>query len=148
MRLFFRYTPGHQLSSAAALSARRAAITALRQCDDQIEMMRDEYNRRRRYVVKALNNMGLTGFEPRAAFYVFPSIQISGLTSSEFCEQLLREKEVAIIPGSAFGASGECHVRISYSYSMKHLREACSRMRKFLENLKQEQKQAYRGHKH
>ena len=80
------------------------------------------------------------GVEPRGAFYVFPSIQISGLTSSEFCEQLLREKEVAIIPGSAFGASGEGHVRISYSYSMKHLREACSRMRKFLENLKQEQK--------
>ena len=93
---------------SAPTTSQYAAITALRQCDDQIEMMRDEYNRRRRYVVKALNDMGLTCFEPRGAFYVFPSIQISGLTSSEFCEQLLREKEVAIIPGSAFGASGEC----------------------------------------
>ena len=83
---------------SAPTTSQYAAITALRQCDDQIEMMRDEYNRRRRYVVKALNDMGLTCFEPRGAFYVFPSIQISGLTSSEFCEQLLREKEVAIIP--------------------------------------------------
>mgnify|MGYP000431161049 FL=1 len=92
---------------SAPTTSQYAAVTALRQCDDQIEMMRDEYNRRRRYVVKALNDMGLTCFEPRGAFYVFPSIQISGLTSSEFCERLLREKEVAIIPGSAFGASGE-----------------------------------------
>ena len=132
VRLFFRYTPGHQLSSASALSAPRAAITALRQCDDQIEMMRDEYNRRRRYVVKALNEMGLTCFEPRGAFYVFPSIQISGLTSSEFCEQLLREKEVAIIPGSAFGASGEGYARISYAYSVDHLQTAMKRIREFL----------------
>ena len=109
-----------------------AAITALRQCDDQIEMMRDEYNRRRRYVVKALNDMGLTCFEPRGAFYVFPSIQISGLTSSEFCEQLLREKEVAIIPGSAFGASGEGYARISYAYSVDHLQTAMKRIREFL----------------
>ena len=86
---------------SAPTTSQYAAITALHQCDDQIEMMRDEYNRRRRYVVKSLNDMGLTCFEPRGAFYVFPSIQISGLTSSEFCEQLLREKEVAIIPGSA-----------------------------------------------
>ena len=105
---------------------------ALRQCDDQIEMMRDEYNRRRRYVVKALNDMGLTCFEPRGAFYVFPSIQISGLTSSEFCEQLLREKEVAIIPGSAFGASGEGYARISYAYSVDHLQTAMKRIREFL----------------
>ena len=98
---------------SAPTTSQYAAVTALRQCDDQIEMMRDEYNRRRRYVVKALNDMGLTCFEPRGAFYVFPSIQISGLTSSEFCERLLREKEVAIIPGSAFGASGEGYARIS-----------------------------------
>ncbi len=100
---------------SAPTTSQYAAITALHQCDDQIEMMRDEYNRRRRYVVKSLNDMGLTCFEPRGAFYVFPSIQISGLTSSEFCEQLLREKEVAIIPGSAFGASGEGYARISYA---------------------------------
>ena len=117
---------------SAPTTSQYAAITALRQCDDQIEMMRDEYNRRRRYVVKALNEMGLTCFEPRGAFYVFPSIQISGLTSSEFCEQLLREKEVAIIPGSAFGASSEGYARISYAYSVDHLQTAMKRIREFL----------------
>ena len=117
---------------SAPTTSQYAAITALRQCDDQIEMMRDEYNRRRRYVVKALNDMGLTCFEPRGTFYVFPSIQISGLTSSEFCEQLLREKEVAIIPGSAFGASGEGYARISYAYSVDHLQTAMKRIREFL----------------
>ena len=117
---------------SAPTTSQYAAITALRQCDDQIEMMRDEYNRRRRYVVKALNDMGLTCFEPRGAFYVFPSIHISGLTSSEFCEQLLREKEVAIIPGSAFGASGEGYARISYAYSVDHLQTAMKRIREFL----------------
>ena len=117
---------------SAPTTSQYAAITALRQCDDQIEMMRDEYNRRRRYVVKALNDMGLTCFDPRGAFYVFPSIQISGLTSSEFCEQLLREKEVAIIPGSAFGASGEGYARISYAYSVDHLQTAMKRIREFL----------------
>ena len=117
---------------SAPTTSQYAAITALRQCDDQIEMMRDEYNRRRRYVVKALNEMGLTCFEPRGAFYVFPSIQIRGLTSSEFCEQLLREKEVAIIPGSAFGASGEGYARISYAYSVDHLQTAMKRIREFL----------------
>ena len=117
---------------SAPTTSQYAAITALRQCDDQIEMMRDEYNRRRRYVVNALNDMGLTCFEPRGAFYVFPSIQISGLTSSEFCEQLLREKEVAIIPGSAFGASGEGYARISYAYSVDHLQTAMKRIREFL----------------
>ena len=117
---------------SAPTTSQYAAITALRQCDDQIEMMRDEYNRRRRYVVKALNDMGLTCFEPRGAFYVFPSIQSSGLTSSEFCEQLLREKEVAIIPGSAFGASGEGYARISYAYSVDHLQTAMKRIREFL----------------
>ncbi len=117
---------------SAPTTSQYAAITALRQCDDQIEMMRDEYNRRRRYVVKALNDMGLTCFEPRGAFYVFPSIQISGLTSSEFCEQLLREKEVAIIPGSAFCASGVGYARISYAYSVDHLQTAMKRIREFL----------------
>ena len=117
---------------SAPTTSQYAAITALRQCDDQIEMMRDEYNRRRRYVVKALNDMGLTCFEPRGAFYVFPSIQTSGLTSSEFCEQLLREQEVAIIPGSAFGASGEGYARISYAYSVDHLQTAMKRIREFL----------------
>lgn len=118
---------------SAPTTSQYAAITALRHCDDQIEMMRDEYNRRRRYVVKALNEMGLTCFEPRGAFYVFPSIQVSGLTSEEFCERLLREKEVAIIPGDAFGASGEGYARISYAYSVDHLETAMRRIRAFLQ---------------
>ena len=118
---------------SAPTTSQYAAITALRQCDDQIEMMRDEYNRRRRYVVKSLNDMGLTCFEPRGAFYVFPSIQISGLGSEEFCERLLKEKEVAIIPGSAFGACGDGYARISYAYSVDHLQTAMHRIRAFLQ---------------
>ena len=118
---------------SAPTTSQYAAIMALRTCDDEIEMMRDEYNRRRRYVVKALNEMGMTCFEPRGAFYVFPSVQISGLSSEEFCERLLREKEVAIIPGSAFGESGEGYARISYAYSVAHLQTAMARMRAFLQ---------------
>ena len=118
---------------SAPTTSQYAAITALRQCDDQIEMMCDEYNRRRRYVVKSLNDMGLTCFEPRGAFYVFPSIQISGLSSEEFCERLLKEKEVAIIPGSAFGACGDGYARISYAYSVDHLQTAMHRIRAFLQ---------------
>ena len=118
---------------SAPTTSQYAAITALRQCDDQIEMMRDEYNRRRRSVVKSLNDMGLTCFEPRGAFYVFPSIQISGLSSEEFCERLLKEKEVAIIPGSAFGACGDGYARISYAYSVDHLQTAMHRIRAFLQ---------------
>ena len=117
---------------SAPTTSQYAAITALRGCDDEIEMMRDEYNRRRRYVVKALNEMGLTCFEPRGAFYVFPSIACSGLTSAEFCEMLLKEQEVAIIPGDAFGASGEGYARISYAYSVDHLETAMRRIRRFL----------------
>ena len=117
---------------SAPTTSQYAAITALKDCDGEIERMRNEYNMRRRLVVKSFNDMGLSCFEPRGAFYVFPSIQISGLTSSEFCEQLLREKEVAIIPGSAFGASGEGYARISYAYSVDHLQTAMKRIREFL----------------
>ena len=117
---------------SAPTTSQYAAITALKDCDGEIDRMRDEYNMRRRLVVRSFNDMGLTCFEPRGAFYVFPSIQISGLTSSEFCEQLLREKEVAIIPGSAFGASGEGYARISYAYSVDHLQTAMKRIREFL----------------
>ena len=118
---------------SAPTTSQYAAITALRSCDDEIEIMRDEYNRRRRYVVKALNDMGLTCFEPRGAFYVFPCIRVSGLTSEEFCERLLREQEVAIVPGDAFGASGEGFARISYAYSVDHLETAMRRIRRFLQ---------------
>lgn len=118
---------------SAPTTSQYAAVTALRSCDDEIEIMRDEYNRRRRYVVKALNDMGLTCFEPRGAFYVFPCIRVSGLTSEEFCERLLREQEVAIVPGDAFGASGEGFARISYAYSVDHLETAMRRIRRFLQ---------------
>ena len=118
---------------SAPTTSQYAAITALRSCDDEIEIMRDEYNRRRRYVVKALNDMGLTCFEPRGAFYVVPCVRVSGLTSEEFCERLLREQEVAIVPGDAFGASGEGFARISYAYSVDHLETAMRRIRRFLQ---------------
>ena len=125
---------------SAPTTAQFAGIEAIRTGDDDIARMRDQYDLRRRFLLGELRSMGLDCFEPEGAFYIFPSIESTGLTSEEFCERLLHEQEVAVIPGSAFGASGEGHVRISYSYSMNHLREACSRMRKFLENLKQEQK--------
>ena len=118
---------------SAPTTSQYAAITALRQCDDQIEMMRDEYNRRRRYVVKALNDMGLTCFEPRGAFYAFPCIKSTGMSSQDFCTKLLEQKHVAIIPGDAFGASGEGYARISYAYSVEHLKEALRRIREFLQ---------------
>ena len=117
---------------SAPTTSQYAAITALRQCDDQIEMMRDEYNRRRRYVVKALNEMGLTCFEPRGAFYAFPCIKSTGMTSQEFCTKLLEQKHVALVPGDAFGASGEGYCRVSYAYSVAHLTEAMQRIRAFL----------------
>ena len=125
---------------SAPTTAQFAGIEAIRTGDDDIARMRDQYDLRRRFLLGELRSMGLDCFEPEGAFYIFPSIESTGLSSEEFCERLLHEQEVAVIPGSAFGASGEGHVRISYSYSMNHLREACSRMRKFLENLKNEQK--------
>ena len=125
---------------SAPTTSQYAAIEAMRNGDKDIEAMRDEYDGRRRYLVENLRRIGLSCFEPKGAFYVFPDIRSTGLSSEEFCERFLMEEKVAVIPGSAFGASGEGHIRISYSYSMSHLREACSRMKIFLENLKQEQK--------
>ena len=108
-------------------------LTALRDCDGEIDRMRDEYNMRRRLVVRSFNDMGLTCFEPRGAFYAFPCIKSTGLTSQEFCTRLLEEKHVAIIPGDAFGASGEGYCRVSYAYSVEHLTEALKRIREFLQ---------------
>ena len=119
---------------SAPTTSQYAAITALKECDGEIDRMRDEYNMRRRLVVKSFNDMGLTCFEPRGAFYVFPCIRCSGLTSQEFCEMLLKEQEVAIIPGDAFGASGEGYARISYAYSVEHLETAMRRIRTFLKD--------------
>ena len=120
---------------SAPTTAQFAGIEAIRTGEDDIERMREQYDLRRRYLLGELRSMGLECFEPQGAFYMFPSIESTGLSSDEFCERLLHEQEVAVIPGSAFGESGEGHVRISYSYSMNHLREACSRIRKFLQTL-------------
>ena len=113
-----------------------AAIEATRSCDDAIVAMREEYDMRRRMMVERLNAMGLTCFEPRGAFYVFPCIKSTGFTSAQFCERLLNAKRVAVIPGDAFGECGEGFVRISYSYSMAHLMTALERIAEFLEEMK------------
>ncbi len=121
---------------SAPTTAQFAGIEAIRSGEDDIERMRTQYDTRRRFLLGELRSMGLECFEPQGAFYMFPSIVSTGLSCEEFCERLLKEEKVAVVPGSAFGQSGEGHVRISYSYSMNHLREACFRMRKFLQKLK------------
>ena len=117
---------------SAPTTSQYAAITALKDCDGEIERMRNEYNMRRRLVVKSFNDMGLSCFEPRGAFYAFPCIKSTGMTSQEFCTKLLEQKHVALVPGDAFGASGEGYCRVSYAYSVEHLTEAMKRIREFL----------------
>ena len=113
-----------------------AAITALRECDDDIATMRDEYDMRRRYLVDAFNKLGLDCFTPQGAFYVFPCIKSTGMSSTDFCEKLVYSKKVAVVPGNAFGECGEGFIRVSYAYSLNHLREAIKRIGEFLEELK------------
>ncbi len=120
---------------SAPTIAQYAAIEALRNGDKDIEHMRSEYDMRRRFVVGSFNDMGLTCFEPNGAFYCFPCIKSTGLSSEEFCTRLLKSKGVAIVPGDAFGNCGEGFVRVSYSYSLKHLTEAIGRIKEFLEEL-------------
>lgn len=117
-----------------------AGIVALQECDDDIEHMKEEYDFRRKYCVRKLNEMGLHTFEPRGAFYVFPNITSSGLNSDDFCMELLNRKNVAIVPGTAFGKSGEGFARISYAYSLEHLQTALGRIEEFLNELKGEKK--------
>lgn len=114
-----------------------AAIEAMKHGDEDVKRMRNEYNMRRRYLVDRLNAMGLNCFEPEGAFYAFPCIRSTGLTSEEFCEKLIYAKQVAVVPGTAFGDCGEGFIRISYSYSLKHITEAMNRMESFLNELKQ-----------
>ena len=118
--------------------SQNAAVEALNSCDAEIVKMRDEYDTRRRYLVNEFNRIGLTCFNPEGAFYAFPCIKSTGLSSEDFCERLLYEEKVAVVPGSAFGESGEGYIRISYAYSLKHLMEAMERIEKFLEKLKGE----------
>ena len=126
----------HQFAiMCAPTTSQYAAIEAMRSCDDEIQRMAIQFGMRRGLLVNSLNKMGLTCFDPQGAFYVFPSIKITGMTSEDFCEGLLRSQKVAVIPGSAFGESGEGYVRISYSYSVEHLVEALRRIETYLGEL-------------
>lgn len=121
---------------SAPTTAQYAAIEALKNGDGDVAKMREEYDMRRRFVVDSFNSMGLSCFEPLGAFYVFPCIKSTGLSSEEFCTRLIMEKHLAVVPGTAFGECGEGFVRVSYSYSLKHLQIALKRISKFVEELK------------
>ena len=121
---------------SAPTTSQYAAIEAMKNGDGDIEAMRDEYNGRRRFLVDGFRKLGLDCFEPRGAFYTFPCIKSTGLTSEEFCDRFLAEERVAVIPGSAFGPGGEGYVRACYAASMKNLDEALKRLERFLTNLK------------
>lgn len=126
---------------SAPTTSQYAAIEAMRSGDEDIAHMREEYDSRRRYLVENLNRIGLDCFEPKGAFYVFPCIRSSGLSSDEFCERFLREEKVAVIPGTAFGPGGEGYVRACYASSMRDLTESISRLDNFLQNLRHKQGQ-------
>ena len=128
-------TKVHQFAiMSAPTTAQFAAIEAMRNGDEDIEMMRSEYDMRRHVMVKGFNDMGLDCFEPLGAFYTFPSIKSTGLSSDEFCERCLREKKVAVIPGTAFGECGEGFIRCSYAYSIDSINEALNRIEAFVKH--------------
>ena len=127
----------HQFAIMCAPSTSQyAGVEALKNGDEDVAQMREEYNGRRRYLLHRFKEMGLSCFEPFGAFYVFPNIQEFGMTSEEFATELLREEKVAVVPGSAFGASGEGYIRISYAYSLDDLKEALGRVNHFIEKLR------------
>ena len=121
---------------SAPTTAQFAAIEAMRNGDEDVQMMRAEYNRRRRYLTSGLRALGMPCFEPEGAFYAFPNMSGFGLTSEQFCERLLKEFDVAIVPGGAFGACGEGFARISYAYSVEHISKALDRMEAFVKTLR------------
>ncbi len=124
----------HQFAiMCAPTTSQYAGLEAVKNGDPDVEMMRDAYDKRRRYVVHSLRAMGLECFEPYGAFYVFPCIKSLGMTSDEFATKLLMEEKVAVVPGTAFGACGEGYLRISYAYSIENLKIALERMAKFVE---------------
>ena len=126
-------TKVHQYAIMSSPTVSQYAVIEAMNCgDDDIEMMKDEYNMRRRFILEGFRSMGLSCFEPKGAFYVFPSIRETGLTSNEFCDLLLKEEKVAVVPGNAFGQSGEGFVRCSYAYSVEKIEEALSRIEKFV----------------
>ena len=120
----------------APTTSQYAAVEALRHGEDDVKMMRESYNQRRRFVLHMLAEMGIPCFEPLGAFYLFPCIKEFGLSSEEFANKLLEEEKVAIVPGTAFGDSGEGFLRISYAYSIDNLRKALTRLGKFVERLR------------
>lgn len=124
----------HQyVTMCASTMSQAAAVEALQRGEDHVEEMRESYDHRRRFMVKSLNDMGLTCFNPRGAFYAFPSIQSTGMTSEAFAEQLLMEEKIAVVPGSAFGSRGQGFVRCCYATSMDEIKEAADRMARFVE---------------
>ena len=130
-------TKVHQFAiMCAPTTSQYAGAVAMRECDDSVQQMVEEYAMRRRLLVDGLGKIGLPCFEPLGAFYVFPSIQGSGMTSAVFCEKLLLHRRVAVVSGDSFGPSGEGFVRISYSYSVKHLTEALRRIGLFMEDIR------------
>lgn len=127
----------HQFAiMCAPTTSQYAAIEALRNCDEAVADMKAEYNRRRRLIVDGFNKAGLTCREPKGAFYSFPCIKSTGLSSDEFCERLLEAKHVAVVPGTAFGKGGEGFVRASYCYSTEHIIEALRRIEEFVKEIK------------
>lgn len=126
----------HQFAiMCAPTTSQYAAVEALKNGDEDIERMKESYDQRRRFLIHEFKRMGLTCFEPRGAFYVFPSIQTYGMTSEEFAEKLLQKEKVAVVPGTAFGDSGEGFLRISYAYSIENLKEALGRIENFIQGL-------------
>ena len=127
----------HQFAiMCAPTTSQYAAVEALKNGDDDVAMMRQEYNQRRRFLLNAFKEMNIPCFEPYGAFYVFPCIKEFGMTSEEFATRLLKEEKVAAVPGTAFGDSGEGHLRISYAYSLDNLKRAMERLKTFVERLR------------
>lgn len=126
----------HQFAiMCAPTTSQYAAIEALRHGDDDVEKMRDEYDRRRRFLLNAFEEMGIECFEPYGAFYMFPSIKKFGMSSDKFATRLLKEEKIAVVPGTAFGDCGEGFLRISYAYSIDDLKAALERIGRFIEKL-------------
>ena len=129
----------HQFAiMCAPTTSQYAAVEALKNGDEDVAMMRQAYNQRRRFLLNAFKEMNVPCFEPYGAFYVFPCIKEFGMTSEEFATRLLQEERVAAVPGTAFGESGEGHLRISYAYSLENLKKAMERMKRFVERLREE----------
>ena len=127
-------TKVHQYAiMCAPTTSQYAGIAAMKNGDDDVANMRTAYDQRRRILIDGFRHMGLSCFEPKGAFYVFPCIKSTGMTSEEFCEKLLQDQKVAVVPGTAFGASGEGYVRCSYAYSVAELKEALTRIEKFVQ---------------